>query len=239
MKRGIVVGSADNIWLRPERAARGPAPGYDRDTLAAAGMALADAHGLAAVTMRAVADALGAGPASLYRYVATREELVELMVDRAHSGIRRPHPGGDWLEDLLDLARESRRVTLAHPWLLDATATRTPLGPSTIAYLECALGALSGLRVPSRTKLEAIAVLSAVVAGLARTEINQARAGRTLPQWQQAQAAYLTHIATSGRHPHLAAAFAAQGADDDEPVEHLFDRIVTGVLTGLLRPDAD
>ncbi|MYS80663.1 TetR/AcrR family transcriptional regulator [Embleya scabrispora] len=232
------MATADSIWLRPERAARGPAPGYDRDTLAAAGVTLADAHGLAAVTMRAVADALGAGPASLYRYIATREELVELMVDRAHSEIRHPEPGGDWLEDLLGLAHESRRVTLAHPWLLDATATRTPLGPNTVAYLEGALGALSGLEVPYRAKLEAIAVLSAVVTALTRTEITQARAGRTLPQWQQARAAYLTHVATSGQHPHLAAAFAAQNADDDEPVEHLFDRIVTGVLTGLLHSDA-
>lgn len=229
------MAAVESIWLRPERAARGPAPGYDRDGLAAAGVALADAEGLAAVTMRAVADALGAGPASLYRYIATREELVELMIDRAHAEVRHPEPTGDWLADLLALARESRRVMLAHPWLLDATATRTPLGPNTVAYLEHALGALADLEVPSRTKLEAIAVLSAVVAALARTEITQSRAGRTLPEWQQAQAAYLAHIAAAGQHPHLAATFAT-AAPDDEPVDHLFDRIVGGVLRGLLAP---
>ncbi|WP_436770849.1 TetR/AcrR family transcriptional regulator [Yinghuangia sp. YIM S09857] len=229
------MAAADSIWLRPERASRGPAPGYDRDALAAAGIALADAQGLAAVTMRAVADALGAGPASLYRYIATREELVELMVDRAHAGIRLPERTGDWLADLLALARETRRVTLDHPWLLDATATRTPLGPSTVAYLEHALAAVAEVDVPTRDKLEAIAVLSAVVAALARTEVAQARGGRTIPEWQQAQAAYLTHVAAAGEHPYLAAAFADQSAEP-EPVEQLFTRIVTGVLTGLLRP---
>lgn len=229
------MAAADSIWLRPERASRGPAPGYDRDALAAAGVALADAQGLAAVTMRAVAEALGAGPASLYRYIATREELVELMVDRAHAGIRYPERTGDWLADLLALAGETRRVTLDHPWLLDATATRTPLGPSTVAYLEHALAAVAEVDVPTRDKLEAIAVLSAVVAALARTEVAQARGGRTIPEWQQAQAAYLTHVAAAGEHPHLAAAFADQGAEP-EPVEQLFTRIVTGVLTGLLRP---
>ncbi|MCF2533146.1 TetR/AcrR family transcriptional regulator [Yinghuangia soli] len=226
--------AADSIWLRPERASRGPAPGYDRDALASAGVALADAQGLAAVTMRAVADALGAGPASLYRYVTTREELVELMVDRAHAEIRYPARTGDWLADLLALARESRRVTLAHPWLLDATATRTPLGPNTVAYLEHALGAVADLDVPTRDKLEAIAVLSAVVSALTRTEITQAQAGQGIPEWQQAQAAYLTHVASDGEHPHLAAAFASTGTDS-ESVDALFTRIVTGVLTGLLR----
>ncbi|WTW93006.1 TetR/AcrR family transcriptional regulator [Streptomycetaceae bacterium NBC_01309] len=232
------MAAADSIWLRPERAARGPVPGYDRDALAAAGVALADAQGLAAVTMRAVADALGAGPASLYRYIATREELVELMVDRAHAEIRYPEPTGDWLDDLLALARESRRVTLGHPWLLDATATRTPLGPSTVAFLENALGAVADLDVPTRDKLEAIAVLSAVVSALTRTEVAQARGGRTIPEWQRAQAAYLAHVAAAGRHPHLAAAFADQG-QDTESVDELFTRIVTGVLRGLLRPDGD
>lgn len=53
--------SAHSIWLRPERAGRGPTPTFDRDRIAAAGIALADADGLPAVTMRAVAVALGAG----------------------------------------------------------------------------------------------------------------------------------------------------------------------------------
>lgn len=118
-----------SIWLRPERAGRGPAPAFDRDRIAAAGIALADADGLTAVTMRAVALALGAGPASLYRYVATRDELLELMIDQVNGEISYAALGsGHWLDDLLALARQSRGVYLAHPWLLDATATRTPWG---------------------------------------------------------------------------------------------------------------
>lgn len=65
------------IWLRPERSGRGPAPEYSRAQIARAGVELADADGLTSVTMRSVAAAVGAGPASLYRYVATRDELVE------------------------------------------------------------------------------------------------------------------------------------------------------------------
>jgi AcrR family transcriptional regulator len=72
-----------SIWTRPERSARGPAPEHSRAEIASAGVALADGSGLGAVTMRSVAAAIGTGPASLYRYVANRGELLELMADQA------------------------------------------------------------------------------------------------------------------------------------------------------------
>lgn len=229
--------SARSIWLRPARAGRGPAPTFDRDRIAAAGVALADADGLPAVTMRAVAVALGAGPASLYRYVATRDELLELMIDRVHGEISYAGLGsGHWLDDLLALARQSRDVYLAHPWLLDATATRTPLGPHTVTYLEHALAALAGLDVSPRTKLEAIAILSAVVSTLTRAEVTQQLAGQTIPQWQRAEAEYLTQVAMAGHHPHLAAALIGQPPEAEDSPDSLLARIVTRVLTGLLQP---
>ncbi len=227
---------AQSIWLRPERSGRGPAPGFDRDRLAAAGVALADRDGLAAVTMRAVAQALGAGPASLYRYVATREELLELMIDQAVGEMPRPAAGsGRWLDDLLALARQKRELYLRHPWLLDATAARSPLGPHAITQLEYALTALAGLPVTPRTKLEAVGMLDAVVAALSRTEVAQRLAGRTLPQWQQAQQEYLAQAVGSGRHPRLAAALSGGSGAERESMELLFDRMVTRVLNGLLR----
>lgn len=227
---------APSIWLRPERSGRGPVPAFDRAGLAVAGVALADAQGLAAVTMRAVAASLGSGPASLYRYVSTREELLELMIDQVQGEISYAGLGsGRWLEDMLVLARESRRLLLEHPWLLDALASRSPLGPHAVVYLERALAALAGLPVPPRARMEAIGVLNAVVAALVRTEITQRLAGRTTSQWQQAQTDYLARAVASGQHPHLAAALAGAAPDaDPEPAERLFDRIVSRVLTGLL-----
>ncbi|MCX4744842.1 TetR/AcrR family transcriptional regulator [Kitasatospora sp. NBC_01287] len=241
-----------SIWLRPERSGRGPAPAFDRDRLAAAGVALADAHGLAAVTMRAVAQSLGSGPASLYRYVSTREELLELMIDQVNGEISYAALGsGRWLDDMLALARQSRRRYLDHPWLLDALAQRALLGPHAVTYLERSLAALADLPATPRAKLEAIGVLGAVVAALARAEAAQRLAGQTVPQWQRAQAEYLAQAAGSGRHPHLAAALAGEGAgagaDADhgvgegagpggEPAEQLFDRVVTRILVGLLQP---
>ncbi|BCJ34660.1 TetR family transcriptional regulator [Actinocatenispora thailandica] len=230
--------STHSIWLRPERSGRGPTPTFDRDRIAAAGVALADADGLPAVTMRAVAVALGAGPASLYRYVATRDELLELMIDQVNGEISYAALGsGHWLDDLLALARQSRGVYLAHPWLLDATATRPPMGPNAVSYLEHALAALAELDVGPRTKLEAIAILNAVVSTLTRAIHTQRLAGQTIPRWQQDQAEYLAQVAMAGHHPNLATALAGQPSGAEDSSESFFDRILTRVLTGLLQPD--
>ena len=70
------------IWERPERAGRGPAPSLSRDEIAASAVTLADTQGIEAVSMRALAVELGVGAASLYRYVARKDELIDLMVTR-------------------------------------------------------------------------------------------------------------------------------------------------------------
>jgi len=247
----VVSGEHDSIWLRPQRGTRGPTPEYTRDRIAAAAIALADDRGLVAVTMRAVAVALGTGPASLYRYVATRDELIELMVDAAHSELTDTRTefddgsasgtGTAWLDALLGLARESRDTYMRHPWLVDTAGMNIPLGPHAVGYLERAVSALADLDVSARTKLEAIGVLSGLVPLLARAEITQRQAGSSLPQWQRAQAAYLGRVVADGLHPHLAAALVAGAAEsvgaeasgEAGGDDGTFDRIVTRVVTGL------
>ncbi|HSA52066.1 MAG TPA: TetR/AcrR family transcriptional regulator [Yinghuangia sp.] len=223
-----------SVWLRPERSGRGPAPTFDRDRLAAAGITVADAGGLAAVTMRAVADELGTAPASLYRYVATRDDLVELMADRVAGEIAYRPTTGRPLDDVLHLAHESRRAYLRHPWLLDVAAPRTPLGPRAVDYLDRVLAAFADHPADARTKLEAVGVMNAVVASLTRAELDRRQEGRTIPQDQRAQHAYLTHVVAEGRHPHLAAALTAGKAPDDEAPDSMFTRIVSRVVRGLL-----
>lgn len=229
------------IWQRPAKAGRGPVPEYSRTQLAKAGIALADASGLTAVTMRAVATAVGAGPASLYRYVATRDELLELMIDEVNGEFSDPPASsGDWLQDLLALAQQSRAIYLRHPWLLNALESGSPLGPNAVAYLERSLAMISELEAGGRTKLEAIGVFNAVIRLLVRAEVDQQSGGQSLPQWQAAQASYLSQVVTDGQHPHLAAALSTpEPAGTSEPTgttpsQGLFNRVLTRVLTGLL-----
>jgi AcrR family transcriptional regulator len=222
---------ARSIWLRQERAARGPVPEHSRAGIAAAGIAIADEGGLPAVSMRRVAATIGTGAASLYRYVQTRDELLELMADAVHAELDLSQPpSGDWRSDLVGLARQMREVYRRHPWLLDVAPNRVALGPHAVEYLEHALAILAGLDVPARVKMESVAMLHGFVTLAVRTEIA---VGNSTSGWQAAQAEFLSAVIAAGHHPHLAAATA-----DSDPgligEDDLFDRLLPRVLTGLL-----
>ena len=224
------------IWTRPERSARGPVPEHSRAEIAAAGITLADARGLGAVTMRSAAAAIGTAPASLYRYVATRDELVELMADQVYGEISYHEPGtGNPVADLLRLAQQSRAVYHRHPWLLDVPATGNLPGPNAVAFIEHMLAALADVDLTGPEKLVTVGLFSGVVRLFAQTEISQRQAGQDPAQWQNSLAGYLLRISAGGQHPHLAAALADASAGGDlVQGESLFDQAMTRILTGLL-----
>ncbi len=232
-------GGGASIWMRPERSARGPAPEHSRAEIASAAVTLADTSGLAAVTMRSAAAAIGTAPASLYRYVATRDELVELMADQVHGEFSYHQPSsGRPVADLLRLSQQGRAMYHRHPWLLDLPATGNLPGPNAVAFTEHALAALAGADLTGPAKLETIALFSGTVRLLAQTEISQQRAGQDTTQRQGSLAGYLAQIAAAGQHPHLAAALAGQPSHGDTARQQqpLFDHAITRILTGLLPP---
>jgi|HubBroStandDraft_5_1064220.scaffolds.fasta_scaffold05810_5 AcrR family transcriptional regulator len=226
-----------SIWTRPERSARGPVPEYSRAEITAAAIALADSAGLGAVTMRSVAAAIETGPASLYRYVATRGELLELMADQARGELVYDETRSDEpAVRLLALAREGRATYLRHPWLLDIPAAPIP-GPNAIAFIEHALAALAGTDLPGPAKLETIGLFSGAVRLLVQTEIEQQQAGQDAAQWQSELTAYLSQIAAAGQHPHLAAVLAdAPSADAAQSQDDWFEHAMARILAGLLPP---
>jgi len=237
-----------SIWLRPERSARGPVPEHSRAEIARAAVALADEGGLAAVTMRSVAAAIGTGPASLYRYVTTRDEILELMADETAGEYRfgPPAPGeasaeapGEVLPGLLELARQARQIFRRHPWLIDLPAVGGLPGPNAVMFTEHVLAVLEGTQLSSAGRLEMVGIFTGLVRLLTRTEADLQRAGQQLAAWQGALADYLTSVVADGRYPRLAAALAGQATGTTTgpaaPAD-LFDRTLTRLLTGLLAP---
>jgi TetR/AcrR family transcriptional regulator, tetracycline repressor protein len=105
-----------------------------------ASMALLDAHGAAALTMRSVADALGCRQASLYRHVRNREELVTLLADRAIGVAASPPPDDlDWADQAAWSARLFRAHLRQHPGLASLIRGTERLGPNSLAGQEYAL----------------------------------------------------------------------------------------------------
>ena len=227
---------AGPVWGRPRRGTRGPAPERSRGQITAAAIALADAGGLDAVSMRQVAGALGTGPASLYRYIASRDDLIDLMADEIAAEIDLESPvAQDPITALVDLAVQVKAVYLRHPWLLDVMAQRTPLGPRAVDYMEHVLRILEPVQAPIQAKLETVGVLTGLVNLFARTEVNLRREGATYDQQRAGQAAYLATAAADGNHPQLLAAFtAAASAPTAEPDGALFERVMRKLLNALV-----
>ncbi|SBT42173.1 TetR/AcrR family transcriptional regulator [Micromonospora auratinigra] len=210
-----------SIWHRPVRGTRGPTPTHGRDEITAAAVALADAGGLDAVSMRAVAGALGMAGGSLYRHLSSRDDLLALMVDRCVGELRPyPPPAGDWPDAMVLLARRQLELYRRHPWLVDAVGRAGVPGPHTLAWFDACLGVLEPVRAPATAKFEAIAMMTGVVTLFAR-------AGTTPPMT-------FDHVDLAA-YPHLTAAFTAPPAGPPAaPPRDLLERAVRALLTGLL-----
>lgn len=205
------AGEPTVVWERPEPPSR-PAPSpLSRERIVRAAIELADADGLAAVSLRKVAAALDAGPMRLYGYLSTKEELLDLMVDAMYGEIMRAEPGGeDWRSALRSVATATRAVARRHEWFVDLIGGRPHLGPNSLAYLETALSTLDG--VPGFENVDdvmrAVGTVLAYVIGALRSEQTELRAerstGMTERQWQDASAPYLLRVLATGRFPALA-----------------------------------
>lgn len=215
-----------SIWMRPEHAIVGRPPERSRAEITAAAMTLADAEGLVAVSMRRVAAALDTGAASLYRYVSTRDDLLDLMEDFAATEYVLRAPSGDWLADLLDVARQARGIMRRHPWLPSLVIARPALGPRGVDLLEHVLDVLADHPAGGGAKLEAFALMNGLTAMFVQNEIS---AGSPRP----GDAAYLHHVAAAGRHPRLAALIAGGAGSAAEPQDR-FEAILGRALSGVL-----
>ena len=217
--------------MRPERSAVGRPAGRSRAEITAVALRIADEEGLDAVSMRRVAAELGTGAASLYRYVETRDDLLDLMTDATGAEYELPPPTGDWLADLAALGEQLRTVLRRHRWLAGLILTRSVIGPNGIALLEHVLTVLRSHPAAMAAKFEAFAMLNGITAAFVLQE-------QADPALQRRNAAYLRHAIAAGSHPRLAALLPPDA--EPAPPGELADRypdLIARVLTGLLGAD--
>ncbi|MFD3696634.1 TetR/AcrR family transcriptional regulator [Streptomyces sp. NPDC058646] len=129
-----------SVWLAARPAAparrRSEAPsGLDRERITAAAVRLLDTDGLTRFSMRRLASGLGVTAMSLYWYVDTRHDLLELALDRALGELVLPEPeDAGWSGGLRTLARDHRRLLAEHPWVAPLTAAYPNIGPHARAF---------------------------------------------------------------------------------------------------------
>jgi AcrR family transcriptional regulator len=166
------------------RATTGRPPRLTVDDVVAAGIAIADAEGLAAASMARVAARLGVATMTLYTYVPSRSDLVELMVDDVLGGRRLPGPGDERPENWRDQLRLYADRTIAmyreHPWLSHVSRVRPPLGPGMLRESEYVLSALGA--VPVERRNTAAVTITMFVTAAARHEGENAQLRRASGQ---------------------------------------------------------
>ena len=225
------------IWARPEPGARRPR--LSRDQIAAAALAIADAEGFEAVSIRRVAAALGAGTMSLYRYISAKSDLVALMDDAilGESLVPDGELPADWREALAMIARRTRDALLRHPWAVQALQGRAgaaqdgSFGPNGLRHFEQSLAAVAGAPLDGAAKLDLLTIVDDYVFGhVLRAGEVQAREGR-----QAAVAGYLESQLGTGRFPQLeqlARDPAARSLADPGRLGQRFERGLRALLDG-------
>lgn len=242
---GLVVTrpGSGTVVRAPDPAVRSTARGVlTRSRIVEAGIALADAEGLEAVSMRRLAAELGVGPMSLYRHVAGREQLEHLMVRTVLAAHPLPDPGPPGWRAKLELAcRVQWRLYRRHPWLPELVSmTRPILAPEAMDHTEWTLRALDGLGLTTAERAREAFTLPALVRGLALTLAAETAAERETglanDQWWTALDDEVRVLLESGRFPQLRALGDGQVGDLDGMLDHALARHLDGLALRLARP---
>jgi AcrR family transcriptional regulator len=156
LPRGIAL-----AWGMAADPQRGPKREMSVEKIVDAAMEIADAEGLAAVSMAAVAKRLGYTPMSLYRYVTAKDDLILLMMEAA-TGLPpesiREEAG--WRAQLTALFRSQTLVYLRHPWVLDIPISGSPATPNSAAHMDAGLLALADTPLSPEERLAVVLMIT-------------------------------------------------------------------------------
>jgi AcrR family transcriptional regulator len=250
--RGDARRSIELLWGVARPPGRGPKPGLAVASIVGAAVELADREGLAGVSMRRVAEQLGVGTMSLYTYVRTKSELLDLMVDAILGELARDLTAADarvvatgatgWRPRLEAAARADWDLFLRHRWLLGVSSSRAVLGPNESTVFELRLRLVDELGLDAREMVAATDLMATYVAGAVRSAADALEApaatGKTDTEWWGERAPLLDELGVYDpeRFPVVTKVSAAGGFDaPDEGIEYSLQFALTDFEFGLQR----
>lgn len=208
--------SLELLWGTKEPPKRGPKQSLSVNRIGEVAIALADKEGLGALSMRRVAEELKVSAMSLYTYVPSKAELLDVMLDCVYSEL---HAGASigkgWRSKAESFARSSMALYVRHPWMLQIATHRPALGPNATAMYE------EGLRAVAETGLTeldmdlTVSLISDYSRGAARSAIDAVAAqtvtGQTDAQWWQKYEKAFESVFDASRFPLAAKVGTAVG----------------------------
>ncbi|MEU1373807.1 TetR/AcrR family transcriptional regulator [Streptomyces triculaminicus] len=227
-----------SVWTRPPRARRDQ-PALSREQIVAEAVRLLDAEGLQALSMRRLGARLGAGATSLYRHVANKDELIELVLDEIYGELRVP-PVTDpaaWREAVIETAGGIRAMLLRHPWAVSVIggAGLAYLGPNLMRITDDMLALLESAGFGLEAADSALSTVVAYVMGMTSAEAawltKLAGSGLTQDEW--AEQAWPAVRRAVEPYPRLRRLYAPDGDKDPQRTrEEDFTRGLNHVLDG-------
>jgi AcrR family transcriptional regulator len=242
------------LW-RDRKAAAAPArgrkPTLTLDRIVTTAIALADAEGTAAASMHRVAKELGSGTMTLYTYVPSKAELLDLMIDevlteRALPAPGEPRPDG-WRAQVELYADRTRVMFRSHPWLRQVSMVRPALGPGVMAGQEYLLSTVSGLGLTPRQLPAAANSIEAYITANAASEVEgeqlEKATGQSTDTWWDERSEFWEKYFDVDRHPSIVKVWTDGGYDVGtagaaaEAYEFGLHRLLDGIEALLARPD--
>lgn len=230
------------LWRdTPQEGKRGRKPKLTVDQVVRAAIALADAEGLAAMSMVRLAGELGVGTMSLYTYLAGKAELIDLMVDAVllERGLRDGTGPDGWRARIERYARLTRETYRRHPWLRQVSTVRPPLGPGLLEQREYLLDALSGIGLSARQMADATAAIVAFVDATAAIEVDGEQAerdtGMSGDAWWEARRSFWDTRFDESRYPAMTGVWYSGGFDagSAEATVHAHEFGLAQLLNGI------
>jgi AcrR family transcriptional regulator len=175
-------------------------PRLSRERVLSAALAVADAGGLDALTIRTLAAELGVKPMSVYYHVANKDEILDGLVDLVFDEIDLPIPGREWRSELARRADSARAVLRKHRWAIGLLESRTRPGPATLRHHDAVLATFRAAGFPTALTAHAYALIDSYVYGFALQEASLPFEG---PDSVGEVAGPITELMTSGDYPHL------------------------------------
>jgi len=184
------MGSPDDLWPpfsrgrpggrphMPQRERQHRSPSLSRGEIVDAAIAVADAEGSSAISMRRIAQVLRSGTMSLYWHVENKEQLLDLMLDTVLGETAVPDGATDWRSALRAIACSDRAVLHRHRWVMDFIGGRPPLGPRVLINLERSMAALDSLKLDTATTMSVLGTVNTYVIGSVLRELRELRAQR-------------------------------------------------------------
>jgi AcrR family transcriptional regulator len=233
LPRGVAL-----AWGVAANPQRGPKRELSIERIVEVAAGIADAEGLAAVSMSRVAQALGFTTMSLYRYVTAKDDLLTLMQEFGTGVPPEPEPEDHergWRERLRQHAGGMLQRYREHPWLLDIPVEGTPVTPNNLAWMDAALDILGELPISEDERVAVMLLLTGQTRWqgiIERSYVESASAAGVDPQAiDDARDAILDALVTAEEFPALRRAVDAGvfRAEDDDPLGFGLDRLLDGV----------